>query len=79
MATIRIRNVPEDVHEIYRARATAAGQSLQRYLLAELIEGARLQDPRETVAEVEADIRADPAGFPRGSATAMIRSDRERS
>ena len=33
---IQIRNVPDDVHEVYKRRAAAAGQSLQEYLLADL-------------------------------------------
>lgn len=40
MTSIQIKNVPDDVHLVYRRRATAAGQSLQEYLLAELIEHA---------------------------------------
>ena len=43
MATIQIRNVPEPVHRIYRARATAAGMSLQEYILAELVNNAALR------------------------------------
>lgn len=77
MATIQIRNVPEEVHRIYRARASAAGQSLQEYLLGELIEGAALRDPREIVAEVEADLAANRSGFSRVSAAEIIRRDRE--
>lgn len=81
MATIQIRGVPDDVHRAYRVRAAAAGQSLQEYLLAELVEGARLQDPREIVAEVEADLVRDAAGFARRalSATRLVRADREGS
>ena len=40
MATIQIRNVPERVHRIYRARAAAAGMSLEEYILAELEQNA---------------------------------------
>ena len=36
MATIQIRDVPEDVHRTLRSRAAANGQSLQEYLLEEL-------------------------------------------
>jgi len=39
--SIQIKNVPEDVHRILRARAAARGQSLQEYLLARLTEDAR--------------------------------------
>jgi plasmid stability protein len=40
MATIQVRNVPEDVHAELRRRSAAAGQSLQEYLLARLTEQA---------------------------------------
>jgi antitoxin FitA len=33
MATIQIKNVPEEAHAVLRRRAAAAGQSLQEYLL----------------------------------------------
>jgi antitoxin FitA len=33
---IQIRNVPDEVHRTLRARASAAGQSLSDYLLAEV-------------------------------------------
>lgn len=78
MATIQIRDVPEDVHRRYRARAAAAGMSLQEYLRAELIEGARLQSPAEIAAEVRADIAEGQAeGMSRASATAVIRRHRD--
>ena len=78
MATIQIRNVPEDVHRTYRLRAAEAGQSLQEYLLAELVEGARLLSPAEIAAEVEADIKEHPDRYSKTSATAIIRRDRAR-
>ncbi len=40
MPSIQVKNVPDDVHAILRRRAAAAGQSLQEYLLARLIEDA---------------------------------------
>lgn len=36
-----MKDVPEDVHLSLRRRAAAAGQSLQEYLLARLIDDAR--------------------------------------
>ncbi|AFE11431.1 antitoxin [Mycobacterium tuberculosis RGTB423] len=44
MATIQVRDLPEDVAETYRRRATAAGQSLQTYMRTKLIEGVRGRD-----------------------------------
>lgn len=79
MATIQVRDIPDDVHRTYRTRAAAAGMSLQEYLRDELIEGARLRSPAEIAAEVEAEVRdLGPAAFSRGSATAVIRADRDR-
>ena len=40
MPSIQVKDVPEDVHATLRRRAAAAGQSLQEYLLAQLIEEA---------------------------------------
>jgi len=38
--SIQVKDVPEDVHATLRRRAAAAGQSLQEYLLAQLVEEA---------------------------------------
>ncbi|HUH06953.1 MAG TPA: hypothetical protein VML96_04000 [Egibacteraceae bacterium] len=78
MSTIQIRDVPEAVHRVYKARAAAAGQSLQEYLRAELIEGARLRAPGEIAAEIEAEMSAEAAaGYAAVSATAFVRDDRD--
>jgi antitoxin FitA len=45
MPSVQIKNVPEDVHRILRSRAAAAGQSLQEYLLALLVDEARMLPP----------------------------------
>jgi antitoxin FitA len=78
MATVQIRDLPDDVHRTYRARAAAAGMSLQEYLRLELIEGARLQSPADIAAEMQAELAATgAAGYSQVSATALIRADRE--
>lgn len=77
MATVQVRDVPEDVQRTYKARAAAAGMSLQEYLRAELMEGARLRSPAEIAAEVIAEIAQDPTGFSQTSATAIVRADRD--
>jgi plasmid stability protein len=56
VATIQIRNVPEDVHRAYRVRAAAAGMSLQEYLLDELTANAGTKSPAEVMAEIEEEI-----------------------
>ena len=78
MATVQIRNVPEAVYRIYRARAAAAGMSLQEYLRTELIRNAQLRAPSELVAEVAVRIATEGVdGFARVSAVNTIRADRE--
>jgi plasmid stability protein len=78
MATIQIRNVPDAVHRAYRARAAAAGMSLQEFLLADLISGARLRSPAELIAEVSARQHAEGVdGFSQVSSAEVIRRDRD--
>jgi plasmid stability protein len=78
MATIQIRNVPDDVHRTYQVRAAAAGMSLQEYLLTELVNMARLHTPAELVAEVEQQLRAQGRqGFAHISSADFVRADRE--
>ena len=48
MPTVQIKHVPPDVHRVLRARAAAAGQSRQEYLLARLVQAAR-EEPLEEV------------------------------
>lgn len=53
MATIQVRDLPDDVAETYRQRAEAAGQSLQAYMRELLIKGARRRDKAEVTAILE--------------------------
>ena len=79
MATIQIRDVPEEVHRTYRRRAAEAGMSLQEFLLAELVEGARTQTPAEVVAEVQQQLaRSAGQGFSPTASAEFIRAERER-
>lgn len=78
MATIQVRNVPEDVHRTFQSRAQAAGKSLQEYLLAELTEAAHRRSPAELVAEVEQQIQLHgDNGLARHTSARFIREDRE--
>ena len=52
MATIQIRDVPEDVHEVLRVRAARAGMSLAEYLRREVSGLARRPTPEEFLARV---------------------------
>ncbi|HEU0087147.1 MAG TPA: antitoxin [Pseudonocardiaceae bacterium] len=61
MATIQVRDVPDEVAETYRRRAQAAGKSLQSYMRELLIETARRRDKAEVMAIVEQALDRDPA------------------
>lgn len=78
MATIQIRDVPDEVHRTYRLRAAAVGMSLQEFLRMELTRNALLRTPAEVVAEVEARLASDGReGRARRSTASTVRSDRE--
>jgi plasmid stability protein len=59
MATIRIRNLPDDVVAVYRRRAAAAGRSLESYLREQLITMARRRDKAEAMAIAEQALAED--------------------
>ncbi len=40
MPSIQVKDVPNEVHAVLRSRASAAGKSLQEYLLGTLVEQA---------------------------------------
>lgn len=61
MATIQIRDVPEDVAQTYRRRADAAGQSLQVYMREQLIAGARRRDKAEVLAALQQLLAVSPS------------------
>lgn len=75
MPSVQVKDVPSDVHATLRRRASAAGQSLQEYLLERLTEEARTP----TLDEV-----LDRAGGRAGgsvsfkAAVAAVRTDRDR-
>lgn len=77
VGTIQIRDVPDEVHKAYRARAAASGMSLQEYLRKELEDGARMPTPSEIVAEVarERQVRGDD-GYSDISSAALIPAER---
>ena len=47
MANIQIRNVPEDLHRVLKAKAATEGSSLSDFVLAELAQLAKRPTPRE--------------------------------
>ena len=52
MASVTIRDVPEDTRDELAARAALSGRSLQEYLRTKLIELARRPDPEVLLARV---------------------------
>ena len=60
MATIQIRDIPDDVHEYFQQEARASGQSLQAYMRERAIEWARQRARKAAVlAELEEVMRKD--------------------
>ena len=60
MATsITIRNVPNETHRELAARAALAGQSLQEYLRAELVEIAQRPDIKTWMKRVTERVNAE--------------------
>ena len=77
MATIQIRNLPESVHRVHQARATAAGMSLQEYMRAELIRWSRMRTPADIAIEVEERLHNEgTGGFSAASSAEVIAADR---
>lgn len=73
MPSVQIENVPEDVHRVLRRRAVEAGQSLQEYLLARLVEEAG----RPTLDEVLAGAGERAGGsVPLADAAAALPEER---
>ncbi|MXW61999.1 MAG: hypothetical protein F4Y27_09650 [Acidimicrobiaceae bacterium] len=58
MATIQIKQVPEDVHRKLRIRAAGAGQSLQQYMLDAVCKQADLASAEELLARKRVEVLA---------------------
>ncbi|MFI5037093.1 MAG: hypothetical protein ACHP93_01280 [Solirubrobacterales bacterium] len=74
MPSVQIKDVPADVHAVLRARAAAAGQSLQEYLLGRLVEDAR----HPTLEEILGRAGGRAGGSTRlKDAARVVRADRD--
>lgn len=60
MATVQIRDIPEEAYEVIRLRARAAGQSIQAYMLDQVVEQTRRPSKREAIAAVAAALADHP-------------------
>ena len=80
MATIQVRDIPEDVYDEYVRQSRAAGQSLQAYMRIQLVELARSRARKAAVlAELNLVIQADGgSGVTREQILADLDADRER-
>lgn len=58
MATIQIREIPEQAYEVIRRRARADGKSIQAYMRERVVEMASRPDKAEAMAAIEATIEA---------------------
>lgn len=63
MPSITIRNVPDDTHAELASRAALAGQSLQAYLRAHLIDLARRPDAKALMERVRQHVEGEGAGL----------------
>jgi antitoxin FitA len=57
---VLVRNVPIDIHETLVRRAEGEGKSLQEYVLGLLRESAGKPTMAEVMAEIEANLAANP-------------------
>ncbi|HTP17721.1 MAG TPA: hypothetical protein VMK13_18045 [Streptosporangiaceae bacterium] len=54
MATIQVREIPEELYEVLRRRARRAGQSMQAYMRDQLVALAGRPTKDEALEEIEA-------------------------
>lgn len=54
MATIQVREVPEELYEVLRRRARRMGQSMQAYMRDQIIAIAERPTKEEAIEEIEA-------------------------
>lgn len=62
MATIQVRELPEESYEVLRRRARRAGQSLQAYMRDQLVELAGRPTKAEAVERIEAVLAGTTGG-----------------
>ena len=72
---IQLRNVPDELHKILKARAALAGKSLSDYLIAEM--QRHIEYP--TVEELRQRLRSRTPVRPSLRPAHMVREERDRS
>jgi plasmid stability protein len=77
VATIQIREIPEDAYEVIRKRARAQGRSIQSYMREVVIDFAYGPTTEEVLVELEsAHAESDTPGATRESILADLAADR---
>jgi plasmid stability protein len=77
MATIQIREIPEDAYEVIRKRARAHGRSIQSYMRDWVVEFASRPTTEEALTALEdALAKSDAPGATRESLLADLAADR---
>lgn len=76
---VTIRGVPDEVRDRLAARASARGQSLQEFLLGQLVTLASRPDPAEWVVEARARKAAMRSRVDSEQIVEMIRDGRDGS
>jgi antitoxin FitA len=64
MATIQVREVPEELFEVLRRRARRAGQSMQSYMREQVVALAGRPTKEEAIEEIEAVLERSRASEP---------------
>lgn len=72
MANVQVRGVPEDVHRRLKSQAALAGQSLNEFLLARMVDIARVPTVPELAERIR---RREPYEGP--STASLLREDRD--
>ncbi|MDQ2637006.1 MAG: BrnA antitoxin family protein [Actinomycetota bacterium] len=77
MATIQIREIPEEAYEVIRKRARAAGMSIQSYMRNWVIDFAARPTSAEALAAIEEmHAESDTPGASRQSILADLAAER---
>ena len=76
VATIQIRDIPEDAYETIRLRARAAGQSIQAYMRDQVIALAAQPTKDEVVAAIKAVLAREGRPATMADIVADVEADR---
>lgn len=76
MATIQVRDIPEDTYETIRRRARAAGQSIQAYMRDQVVDLASRMTSSETWRLVEGSLAGAEPGPSREDVLAALDATR---